>query len=77
MNDYLGNEIKVNDEVVFLVHMRTGSSTFRNMIAKGKVVGFYKSKVQILVEHYDISKWKPHEERIKKIDPLKTVVISN
>ncbi len=75
MKDYLNNEIKINDEVIFLAYMRTGSSSSRNMIAKGKVIGFDKKKVKIKVEYYDTDKWKPNIETIENIIPLKIVVI--
>lgn len=75
MKDYLNNDIKINDEVVFLAYKRTGSSSSRNMIAKGTVIDFDKKKVKIKAEYYDTDKWEPNNEIIENIIPLKVVVI--
>lgn len=47
MKDFLGNELKVNDEVIYIKSMRTGSSTTRNVMFKGQVSGFTKKHVEV------------------------------
>ena len=77
MNDYLGNEIKINDDVIYILYLRTGSSSSRNMIAKGKVIGFKKSKVEIKREYFDTDKRQCQNENIDTIDNMKVVVIGD
>lgn len=40
MKDFLNNELKINDEVIYIKNMRTGSITVRNVLFKGKIIGF-------------------------------------
>lgn len=53
MRDFLGKEIKIGDKVVYLAGRITGSSTRRNMLFIGKVVGFTDKMVKILEEKYN------------------------
>jgi len=47
MNDFEGKEIRINDEVIYLKRLRTGSSSTRKIMFKGIVKDFKKNKVVI------------------------------
>lgn len=47
MMDFLNNEININDEVIYLKRMMTGSSSTRKIMFKGKVIAFDGKKVVI------------------------------
>lgn len=47
MKDFLKNELKIDDEVIYIKLMRTGSSSSRNVMFKGKIVGFTPKMVKI------------------------------
>ena len=47
MNDFLNNEINIGDEVIYLKNLRTGSSTIRKIMLKGKILSFKNDKVNI------------------------------
>lgn len=73
MNDFLGNEIKINDEIIYLKLLQTGSSAKRKIMFKGKVLGFKSQKV--IIERQYTNEWtiKEYEEDI--IYPKDIVVI--
>ncbi len=45
MKDFLEKEIKINDTVIYIVNLPTGSSSSRKVMFKGKVVDFQIKKV--------------------------------
>ena len=47
MNDFLNNEINIEDEAIYLKNLRTGSSTIRKIMFKGKILSFKNDKVNI------------------------------
>lgn len=47
MIDFLNNEINIEDEVIYIKGIQTGSSTTRKIMFKGKVVNFKGRKVEI------------------------------
>lgn len=51
MKDFLNNELKINDEVIYIKNMRTGSSTVRKVLFKGKIIGFTFKSVRILSQY--------------------------
>lgn len=51
MKDFLNNELKINDKVIYIKNMRTGSSTVRNVLFKGKIIGFTPKSVRILSQY--------------------------
>lgn len=51
MKDFLNNELKNDDEVIYIKNMRTGSSTVRNVLFKGKIIGFTPKSVRILSQY--------------------------
>ena len=52
MKDFLGKEINIGDNIVYLAGRRTGSSSRRNMLFKGEVIGFTTKMVIVLEEKY-------------------------
>lgn len=51
MSDFLGNELFIGDEVVYIKSIRTGSSTRRNALFKGKIIRFTTKMVEIICEY--------------------------
>lgn len=45
MKDFLGRELDVGDECVYLKNCRTGSSTTRKLMFKGVITSFKKRNV--------------------------------
>lgn len=45
MKDFLGRELNVGDECVFLKNCRTGSSTTRKLMFKGVITEFKGSRI--------------------------------
>lgn len=45
MKDFLGRELAVGDECVYLKNCRTGSSTIRKLMFKGVITGFKNSNI--------------------------------
>lgn len=45
MNDFLGRELNVGDECVYLKSCRTGSSTIRKLMFKGVITSIVKNKI--------------------------------
>lgn len=61
--DFLNKEIKLNDEVIYIRLIRTGSSSKRKLMYKGKVLGFKGKKVEILEQYtneYEIKEQNTH-----------------
>lgn len=51
MKDFLGNELNINDEVVYIKSIRSGSSTRRNALFKGKIIRFTPKMVEIEMQY--------------------------
>lgn len=49
--DFLDNDIKINDEVIYLKSIQTGSSSTRKIMFKGRVLNFKGKKVEIRREY--------------------------
>ena len=49
--DFLDNDIKINDEVIYLKLIQTGSSSTRKIMFKGRVLNFKGKKVEIRREY--------------------------
>ena len=45
MKDFLGRELNVGDECIYLKNCRTGSSTTRKLMFKGTITSFKKSNI--------------------------------
>ena len=45
LTDFLGRELNIGDECVYLKPTMTGSSTIRKVLYKGVITGFKKNKV--------------------------------
>lgn len=75
MKDFLNNEIKINDEVIYLKRLMTGSSSTRKIMFKGKVLDFKGEKVKL--ERQYTNEWtvKEYEEDI--IYPKDIVVLES
>lgn len=59
MKDFLGKKINIGDKVVYLAGRMTGSSTRRNMLFKGEVIGFTPKMVRVKENNIEelISPW--------------------
>lgn len=53
MKDFLGKEINVGDRIAYLAGRRTGSSSRRNMLFKGKVTGFTTKMIRVIEEKHN------------------------
>lgn len=73
MKDFLNNEINIDDEVIYLKRLRTGSSTTRKIMFKGKVLGFKGQKVKI--ERLYTNEWEIKSKEIDEIFPKDIVVL--
>lgn len=74
MKDFLGKEIQINDEVIYIKLCRTGSSSSRKIMFKGKVVGFKGQKVEI--ECLYTNEWKIKEKYIDVVFSKDIVVLN-
>lgn len=74
MKDFLGNEIKINDNVVYLKRLQTGSSSTRKIMFKGKVLNFKGQKVEISREY--TNEWVIKDKEIDIIFPKDIVVLN-
>lgn len=59
MKDFLGNEIKINDEVIYVKRLRTGSSSTRKIMFKGKALGIKSQK--LIVQRQYTNEWSIKE----------------
>lgn len=50
MKFFLNNELKIDDEVIYIKGVRSGS-TVRNVLFKGKIIGFTPKSVRILRQY--------------------------
>ena len=73
MIDFLKNEISVNDEVIYLKRLMTGSSSTRKIMFKGKVLGFKERKVKI--ERLYTNEWEIKSKETDEIFPKDIVVL--
>lgn len=48
MKDFLGNDLNFGDEIIYIKSLRTGSSTTRNVLFKGRILDFLPKNVEIL-----------------------------
>lgn len=74
MKDFLNNEININDEVIYLKRLMTGSSSTRKIMFKGNVLGFKGQKVKI--ERLYTNEWEIKTKEIDEIFPKDIVVLS-
>lgn len=51
MKCFFNNELKIDDEVIYIKGVRSGSSTVRNVLFKGKIIGFTPKSVRILRQY--------------------------
>ena len=73
MKDFLNNEISINDEVIYLKLLQTGSSSKRKIMFKGKVSGFKGKKVKI--ERLYTNEWEIKKQEIDEIFPKDIVIL--
>lgn len=73
MKDFLNNEININDEVIYLKRLMTGSSSTRKIMFKGNVLGFKGQKVKI--ERLYTNEWEIKTKEIDEIFPKDIVVL--
>lgn len=51
MKDFLGNELKIDDEVIYIINAQTGSSSRRNIMLKGQIMSFKPKTVEIIRQY--------------------------
>ena len=73
MKDFLGNYINVGDEVIYLKLLRTGSSSKRKIMFKGKVLNFKGQKVEVSREY--TNEWNIEHPESDLIFPKDVVVL--
>ena len=73
MKDFLNNEININDEVIYLKLLQTGSSSKRKIMFKGRVLGFKGKKVKI--ERLYTNEWEIKKQEIDEIFPKDIVIL--
>lgn len=74
MKDFLNNEINIDDEVIYLKRLMTGSSSTRKIMFKGKVLGFKGQKAKI--ERLYTNEWEIKSKEIDEIFPKDIVALN-
>lgn len=73
MKDFLGNYINVGDDVIYLKLLRTGSSSKRKIMFKGKVLDFKGQKVEVSREY--TNEWNIEHPGSDLIFPKDVVIL--
>ena len=75
MNDFLNHKIEINDDVIYLKRMMTGSSSTRKIMFKGKIISLKGQKVEI--ERLYTNEWEIKSKEIDIIYPKDIVVLDS
>ncbi|MBC5648483.1 hypothetical protein [Christensenella tenuis] len=73
MRDYLGNELNIGDECVYLQNKRTGSSSIRKCKFKGHIIGFTRKLVVVRCSASEFELEVGNETKVYPDDVIKIV----